>query len=190
MTDVATSRPQFLELPIPSIPVRRDGRPCAPPIRVPELTTDAITGTLAHGVLDGRSPDERQVGWNTSNVLPGPELDVLRLERMELESQIPDLRRECVELRGKLAGLKREIRAAQEDRDVLFAAAAAHRKYVAELSREQPEQDQEELLALRRELQVLRKRNSELEGPRVRFGIPTKIFQLPSWNGRQRFDDS
>ena len=113
--------------------------------RVPELTTDAITGTLARGVLDGRSPDERQVGWNTSNVLPGPELDVLRLERMELESQIPDLRRECVELRGKLAGLKREIRAAQEDRDVLFAAAAAHRKYVAELSREQPEQDQEEL---------------------------------------------
>ena len=190
MTDLAVSRSQCLDLPIPSILVRRDNRPTAPPVRVPELATFGITDIRVHSDRDDRVPDGRKVGWAPLDFSSDPDLDVLRLERLELESELPDLRREDAAMRGKLARLKREIRAAHLERDGLLAVAAALREHVAELTSEQTEQDPEELPTLRREVQALRRRNSELEGSRGGFGFPTKILRLGTWTGRQRFDDS
>jgi chromosome segregation ATPase len=117
------------------------------------------------------------------------DLDELRLERLGLECQLPDLRKEHAAMRGKLARLRREIRAAEVERDGLLAMAVALREHVAETS-EQTEQDSEELPALRREDQALRRRNSELEGPRTGFGFPMRFLRIGTWTGRQRFDDS
>jgi len=192
MTDLAASGAQCLELPIPSILVRRDSRPYAPPVRVPELAPRAIAGIGCRCDVDfdERKPDGRPVGRELSDVSPGPDLDELRVEWMELESQLPGLRSERSAMRGKLAGLRREIRAAQMDRDELLALAAALRERVAELSSEQRERVQEELPALRREVHALRRRNSELEGLPAGFRIPTEILRIGFWIGRQRFDDS
>jgi cell division protein FtsB len=190
MTDLAAAREQALVLPIPSILVRTDRRPWAPPVRVPELASCAIGGIRVRGDVDGRVPDGSRASREPSDVSLASDLDGLRVERMELESKLPGLRSELSALLSELARLKREIRAAHVDRDGIQAVAIALREQIAELSVEQREQEDKELSTLRREVQVLRRMSSELHEPVVRFRIPTEILRIGFWNGKQHFDDS
>jgi len=190
MTDLAAAREQVLVLPIPSVLVRTDGRPFAPPVRVPELAPCAIGGIRAGNGVDGRVPDRSRASREPSDVSMASDLDALRVERMELESKLPELRSECSAMLSELARLKREIRSAHLDRDGIEAVATALREQIAELSLENREQEHEELPTLRREVQVLRRRNSELHEPAPRFRIPIEILRVGFWNGKQRFDDS
>lgn len=189
MTELAVSRPQCLELPIPSILVRKGRRPSVPPVRVPELATPAFAGIRGHGDVRHRASLGKQVGGVPSDHSLDSDLDELRLERLGLEYRLPDLRREVAAMRGRLARLRREIRAAEVERDGLLVMAAALREHLAETS-DQTEQDPEELPALRREVQALPRSNSELQGPRAGFGFPTRFLRIGTWTGRQRFDDS
>jgi hypothetical protein len=190
MTDLAVSREQAVVLPIPSVLVQTDSRPCAPPVRVPELAHCAIGGIRARGGVDGRVADGSRASRELSDVSLASALDGLRVERMELESKLPGLRSELSALLSELAKLKREIRAAHVDRDGIQAVAMALREQIAELSLEQREQEDEELSTLRREVQVLRRMSSEPHQPVGRFRIPTEILRIGFWNGKQRFDDS
>ena len=190
MTDLAAAREQALVLPIPSVLVRTDSRPYAPPVRVPELAPCAFGGVRGRGRTDGRVPDGGRAGREPSDVSMASDLDALRVERMELESKLPGLRSELSTLLSELARLKREIRAAHVDREGIQAVALALREQIAELSLEKREQEDEELSILRREVQVLRRMSSDLHEPAVRFRIPTEILRIGFWNGKQRFDDS
>ena len=200
MTDHTTPRTALLELAIPSILVQRDSRPCAPPIQVPELAPIVIADILARVDCEERVVSERRIGQTATDISPDSALDVLRVERMELESLLPGLRADRTAMRDELADLKRDIREARLDRDEIVALTEELRAQAAELDSDLIDQDQDqdqsqreddgELPALRREIQELRRRNSELEGPSAGLRFPTELLRIGFWIGKQRFDDS
>ena len=197
MNDHTTPRTAILELAIPSILVQRDSRPCAPPIQVPELAPIVIADILARVDCEERVLGVSRFGQAPTDISSGSDLDVLRVERMGLESLLPELRSARDALRDELAGLRQEIRIVRLDRaeleelaELQAALEEAPLEQVDELPSDQIDQDQEELLALRREVQALRRRNSELDGPPVGFRFPTELLRIGFWVGKQRFDDS
>jgi predicted RNase H-like nuclease (RuvC/YqgF family) len=148
MTDATAS--WLMDLQIPSLLRRWDGRSRPTPVRVPELAPatrhrgDALWG-----------PDEEDIAHRRSVPLDRVQLDA---ELVRLKAQIPSLRRERDELRLEVNGLRGEIPGLRQQRDELLAAAVPLSAEVRKL-----ESKQDEMIFLRSEIQALRVRKASLD---------------------------
>ncbi len=176
MTDVTAS--WLMDLQIPSLLRRWDGRSRPTPVRVPELAPanrqrgDAVWA-LAEEDVHRRSVPllEDRIG--------------LDAEWVRLKAQIPSLRRERDELRMELNGLRGEIPILRQQRDELLAAAVPLSAEVREL-----ELKQEEMISLRSEIQALRTRKAWLDKSLAEIRRPAGTSRRSRLTDSRTFHDS
>lgn len=184
MTDVTAPSSWYLDLQIPSILRRLDGRVRPSPARVPELVPSAPPEPRHSG------EEERELGGEVPQLFQAVEesalieRDELRIELVDLKRQIPALRLERDELRMELVDLNNQIPALRRERDELLAAGIP---LIAEVTDLQSKQQQ--LISLRSEIQALRRRKSSLEKSITGLRRPTEMIKRGRTENR-KFDDS
>jgi seryl-tRNA synthetase len=177
MTDVTAS--WLMDLQIPSLLRRWDGRSRPTPVRVPELAPaprhrgDAVWG-----------PGEEDVPRRRSALLLEDRIEV-DAEWERLKVQIPSLRRERDELQLELNGLRCEIPALRQERDELLAAAVPLSAEVRKL-----ESKQEEMISLRSEIQALRARKASLDRSIAEIRRPAGVSRRSRVTDNRTFHDS
>jgi prefoldin subunit 5 len=156
MTDIAAPSSWLVDLQIPSLLRRWDGRLRPTPLRVPELASVPAPEACRPDEHLWESPaGEGHRRWTGT---PAREPTELQVEWLTLESQLPGWRRERVELQSELADLRSEIATLRSVRDQLLEIAVPLNAEVMKL-----ESRQDELMALRSEIQSLRARRSLLQ---------------------------
>lgn len=177
MTDLTAS--WLMDLQIPSLLRRWDGRSRPTPVRVPELALpprhrgEAVSGT-----------DEENMSRRRSAPLLEDRIEV-EAEWVRLNAQIPSLRRERDELQLELNGLRCEILALRQERDELLAAALPLSAEVRNL-----ESKQEEMVFLRSEIQALRARKAALDKSLAEIRRSTGVSRRTRSTGSRTFHDS
>lgn len=177
MTDVTAS--WLMDLQIPSLLRRWDGRSRPTPVRVPELAPasrhrgDAVWG-----------PDEEDLPHRRSEPLLEHRIE-LDAKWVRLKVQIPSLRRERDELQLELNGLRCEIPALRQERDELLAAAVPLSAEVRKL-----ESKQEEMISLRSEIQALRTRKASLDKSLAEIRRPAGASRRSRLTDNRTFHDS
>lgn len=177
MTDVTASR--LMDLQIPSLLRRWDGRSRPTPVRVPELAPvpryrgDAVWG-----------PDEEDVPRRRPASLLEERIG-LDAELVRLKLQIPSLRRERDELQLELNDLRCEVPALRQERDELLAAAVPLSAEVRTL-----ESKQEEMVSLRSEIQALRVRKASLDKSLAEIRRPAGASRRSRLTDNRTFHDS
>lgn len=177
MTDVTAS--WLLDLQIPSLLRRWDGRSRPTPVRVPELAPAPRHRGEAVWV-----PYEEDVPPRRSAPLLEDRVE-LGAEWVRLRAQIPSLRRERDELQLELSGLRCEIPALRQERDELLAAAVPLSAEVRKL-----ESKQEEMISLRSEIQALRARKASLEKSLAEIRRPAGASRRSRFTDNRTFHDS
>jgi len=184
LSDVAAPSSWYLDLKVPSILRRWDGRVRPSPAHVPELVPNAAPEPR-HCGDQGRELGGEVDPLSQASAEPGViERDEFRVELVEVKSQIPALRRERDGLRMALGDLNSQIPTLKHQRDELLVTAVSLSAEVSDL-----QSKQEELILLRSEIQALRKRKSSLETSIVALRRPTEKIR----GGRtenQKFHDS
>lgn len=160
MTDVVAPSSSYFDFQIPSTFLWRYGRVRSGPVRVPELKPEEASRLRRHRE-EGREPggDAAPVA-QTSADSEAKERDELRIELVDLTSQISALRLE---------------------RDGLLAAVVSLNAEASDL-----QSKQRELTSLRSEIQALRTRKSSLERS---ITSPRRTPERMRW-GRTEFHDS
>lgn len=181
-----------LGLAIPSVFVWKSDRPGASPNRVPELT---IHGDAGLHVRLGGVGDARDIGVTpppTTDGTPDTDLDGLRVERLALETELPELHERLATLRGELARLKQEIRTAQRERDEARLVTTALLEQAADLSGDAPElgRDPGTPRTARPGSVVDGDRGPALRGPASLLRIPSDVLRFATRGAPRRFDDS
>jgi prefoldin subunit 5 len=177
MTDVTGS--WLMDLQIPSLLRRWDGRSRPTPVRVPELAL-----APRHRGEAAWEPGEEDVPRRRSAALPEERIEV-DVEWERLQVQIPSLRRERDELQLELNGLRWEIPALRQERDELLAAAVPLSAEVRKL-----QSKQEEMVSLRSEIQALRARKASLDKSIAEIRRPMGASRRPRLTDNRTFHDS
>jgi seryl-tRNA synthetase len=177
MTDVTAS--WLMDLQIPSLLRRWDGRSRPTPVRVPELAPAARQrGEAGWGVAEEEVRHRRSVPLVEERI-------GLDAEWVRLKAQIPSLRRERDELRLELNGLRGEIPVLTQQRDELLAAAVPLSAEVREL-----QSKQEEMISLRSEIQALRIRKASLDKSLAEIRRPAGTSRRSRLTDNRTFHDS
>jgi len=184
VTDVTAPSSWLIDLQIPSILRRWDGRFRPTPVRVPELAPTPVADPSARERV-ARAPDQG-VGQIRASVGPAVlERNELRTELVALKRQIPSLRRERDRLQVQLIDLRGEIPALRQERDELLATAVPLSAEVSQL-----ESKQDELISLRSEIQALRVRKTSLEKSLAGLRGPTESARRGRTTDNRKFHDS
>ncbi len=163
------------------------------PARIPELVTDRSPGSRsAERERDrGRRLDEeltdllRDFGEPEAPEREATGGDGVCGEDVDLEGQLPPLRRERDELRVELAELRNQLPPLRRERDQLLAAVSPLKAEVAELRSERQERR-----TLRTELQVLQQQQSTLDRKLADLRRPVTPADRGARVRGQRFHDS